>query len=144
MLEDSVMQVGSVVPWWMRANYWMHLIAAMVANEPAIRRDAKLRKYAAELRWTEAGRSVLLMIERVIAESEMEARELANAEVVRKLPIIVLPFGGGKMVPPYARSARSTLALWKVTELPLTEAELDLQRKGELGPPHAGLPTQQA
>src|SRR5262245_33640297 len=125
MLEDSVMQVGSIVPWWMRANYWMHLIATMVANEPAARRDAKLRKYAAELRWTEAGRSVLLMIDRVIAESEQEARALANAEVVRKLPLIILPFGGGKLVPPYARSARSTLTLWKVTELPLTEGEVE-------------------
>ena len=127
------------MPWWMKVLGWVQSVAGASAKQAAIRRDAKLRKFKSEMTWTDGQMFVRILFHRVYAESEQQARELMNAKAASEHPVVTSAFFG-ESVPPFIKDPTAALALWQVTEEPLTAAEIDLAKVGELGPAHAEAP----
>jgi hypothetical protein len=68
------------------------------------------------------------------AETESQARQLANATAARKFPVLK-PLGVSKeFTPLYIQDPKGALALWKVEEVPLSDRDRDLIAQGLLGP----------
>jgi hypothetical protein len=128
------MSSGAEMPWWAKAAMWVQSVASAPARRAAIRRDEKLKKFKSQMRWTEGTYTVLLIIDRVIAESEANAREMCNAQATKERPVIKTPFGGPQLVPPYVADPKAALGKWEITEVPLSDDEQELAKKGELGP----------
>jgi hypothetical protein len=130
-------QTDSDMPFWMKAISWAKSLVGGVSKQSAIRRDANLKKFASELSWIEGKYRVAIIIDRIIAETEQQARELSNTQAAKEHPIVTLMFEGKDVVPPYMKEPTATLAQWKVTELPLNDTDRELAKQGELGPAHA-------
>ena len=130
-------QTDPEIPLWLKSLTWAKSVVASVQKRSAIRRDAKLKRFASELSWVEGKYLVAILIDRVIAESDQQARELSNAQATKEHPIVTLVFAGIDVVPPYVKDPNATLVLWKVTEVPLTETDHELAKQGALGPANA-------
>jgi hypothetical protein len=124
-------------PLWLKSLTWAKSVVGGIQRRSAIRRDAKLKKFASELSWVEGKYRIAIIIDRVIAESEQQARQLSNAQATKDHPIVTLMFEGRDVVPPYIKDPNAALVLWKVTEVPLNDTDRALAKQGGLGPAHA-------
>jgi hypothetical protein len=127
------------MPFWMKVLAWFGALSASMEKQAAAKRDAKLRKFSARMIWFANSYEMSIAFERVIAESEQHARELVTAQAAKDEPLIEFAFGGDPAVPPYVKDPKGALGLWEVAEIPLTDFDRDLQKKGEFGPAGAGL-----
>jgi hypothetical protein len=124
-------------PLWLKSLTWAKSVVGGMQKRSAIRRDKKLKKFASGLSWVEGKYIIVIKIDRVIAESEQQARELSNAQATKDHPIVTLAFEGKDVVPPYVKDPNAALALWKVTEVPLNDADREAAKQGKLGPANA-------
>src|SRR6478672_10341772 len=116
---SSHAQSNSDVPFWMKVTSWAQSVGGAVSKQFAIRRDSKLKKFASRFSWNEGKYVIVITIDRIIAESEQQARELANVQATKEHPIITLMFEGKDVVPPYVTDPLTALVQWKMTEMPL-------------------------
>ena len=122
----------------LRALNWIRSLREGVSTYFARRRDAKLKRYQCSLLWKDVETRFMMNAE-VKAETENQARQLANATAARKFPVLK-PLGGNKeFTPPYIQDPKSALALWKVDELPLSDGDRDLIAQGLFGPAAADI-----
>jgi hypothetical protein len=134
---EAQMAATSDMPFWMKALSRAQSFLGSVSKQSAIRRDAHLKRFASELSWVEGKYRIAIIIDRVIAETQQQARLLSNAQATKEHPIITLAFEGKDVVPPYINYPDATLSEWQVTEIPLKESDRELAKQGELGPPNA-------
>jgi hypothetical protein len=127
------MTTNSGMPLWMKVLSWGNSILGKIGNRAAIARDAGLKTYVTELSWTDTTRAIRLEYD-VIANDEAHARQLSNTQAVIDEPTIPSPLEGREITPPYMKDPASTLALWKVKEVPLTDGQREFAKQGKLGP----------
>ncbi len=127
---------SSDAPFWMKALAWLRSLAEAAAKKSAIARDARLKNYGMTLEWKEDTRDVEIVFN-VIAESETQARQLANAHAAKEKPAFHSLLLNRQVIPPYIKDPAAALSQWKVAEAPLIDEQRELAKKGQLGPPHA-------
>ena len=117
---------------------WIGSIRESISTSFARQRDAKLKKYECSLTWKD-GDTTLMVSGEAKAESEDQARQLANADAVRNKPV-VRPVGSHKeFIPPYVHDPKAALASWKIAEVPLTAGDRDRVAQGLFGPAAASI-----
>jgi len=120
-------------PFWMKALTWAQSITQAIGKRSAIKRDAHLKMYDTEFSWIDTTRLVKLQYE-VVAETEAQARQLANAQAVIEVPMIESMLENRKIIPPYIKDASAALPLWKIKEIALTDGQREFAKEGKLGP----------
>jgi hypothetical protein len=117
---------------------WIGSVRENITTTLARQRDAKLKKYECTLTWKDGDRALMVNGD-AKAENEDQARQLTNAEAVRKFPVLK-PLGSHKeFTPPYMHDPKGALALWKIVEVPLTAEDRDLVTQGSFGPAAASI-----
>jgi hypothetical protein len=127
---SSHAQSNSDVPFWMKVTSWAQSVSGAISKQFAIRRDSNLKRFAGELSWVEGKYRIAIIIDRIIAENERQARELANAQATKEHPIITLMLEGKDVIPPYVTDPRAALVQWKMTEMPLKDSDRELAKEG--------------
>jgi hypothetical protein len=121
-----------------RVLIWIRSFQEGVSTYFARQRDAKLKRYNCSLLWKD-GETRFLMNAEVKAETENQARQLANATAARKFSVLKPPGSHKEFSPPYIQDPKSALALWKVDEVPLSDGDRDLIARGLFGPAAADI-----
>jgi hypothetical protein len=116
----------------------LHVVpsAWLPPGSPQAAAAGRLRRYKSSLTWNNGVYQVELGHDWIYAESEEQARQLANEQATKDFPLVESMFDDPR-VPPYITDPSGTLALWKITEGTLGPEEKVAQSKGTLGPPSA-------
>jgi hypothetical protein len=96
------MEVGTDAPWWMKVISWV---------APKLKAAERLKKYATELIFKDEPKFVRLRIAEVIAENELQARQLSNAQAIKDEPVIDDNLDQRQIIPPYMKDAGAMLLL---------------------------------
>src|SRR5437867_6590892 len=122
---------SSDMPFWLKALTWAQSLTQAFERRSAIKRDAHLKMYDTEFSWIDTTRLIKLQYE-VVAETEAQARQLANAQAVTEVPIVESRLEDRKIIPPYMKDASAALPLWKIKEIPLTDGQREFAKEGKL------------
>src|SRR5262249_36100378 len=128
------MTTASRAPLWIKVLSWVAPVLKSAQQRVAVERDARLRAYATELRWKDGVKFFTVVIDRIFAENEAQARQLSNARAAKDEPVIDDNLDQRQIIPPYMKDASATLMQWKVWDLPMSEDERALAKQGQLGP----------
>ena len=117
---------------------WFGSLREDISTSLARRRDSRLKKYECTLTWKD-GDTALMTDGEARAENEDQARQLTNAEAVRRFPVVKLPGSHKEFIPPYVHDPKAALASWNIAEVPLSDEDRDKIAQGVFGPAAASI-----
>ncbi len=130
------MKANSGVAFLRRAIKWFFANVQAVTSFLRKQRDAHLKKYHCSIQWTEGNEPLRVTVD-VRAESEDQARQLAHAAAIERLPVVTMFVSGRTFTPPYIKDAKAAFAQWNVVAMPLNDLEREEVAAGEFGPARA-------
>ncbi|MGA7329638.1 MAG: hypothetical protein WBX25_35450 [Rhodomicrobium sp.] len=130
------MRANSGVDFARRAVKWFFASVQRVNRFLNKQRDTRLKKYRCSIQWVDGDEPLRVIVE-VRAESEDQARQLAHATAIKKLPVVTVFVSGRTFTPPYIRDAKAAFAQWNVVVMPLSDLEHEQVASGEFGPARA-------
>jgi hypothetical protein len=139
-IQEALMPTNTEPSFWSKLGLWGFAFLNKASKEIGAAKDARLKKYATRLSWTDAkARNPTLIIgfRTIYAESEQQAKELSQAEAIKETPVLKTATSDTEIVPPYMTDPAGTLARWEVGESQLDDEERKSASRGELGPARA-------